>query len=109
MEMSSQIYLKDEYIFFCDLNNQYGWAMSQNLPTCNFEWTNDFFIEDTEAIQDKILNLADDSSTGFIFEVDLKYSEDFHRLHNEFPLCPEQIEIKEELLSCLPFGSIIKS
>ena len=93
---------EDEYIFFCDINNQYGWAMSQNLPEKNFEWEEKLFDgDDIDSIQDKILKLSDESSTGYIFDVDLIYPKDIHDLHNEFPLCPEQIEIKDDLLSDL--------
>ena len=29
------------YIKYWDLNNLYGWAMSQKLPVNNFEWIKD--------------------------------------------------------------------
>ena len=92
-------YIEEDYIFFCDLNNQYGWAMSQHLPEKNFEWDDSFFDENLELVQKKILNVSDDSPTGYIFEVDLRYPDHIHNLHNEFPLCPEVLEIKSEWLS----------
>ena len=99
----SQIINEDceqEFIFFCDLNNQYGWAMSQYLPEKNFEWEEDSFSDkDIELVKSKILDIKDDSSEGYFFEVDLKYPKELHDLHNEFPLCPEQIEIKDEWMS----------
>ena len=89
-----------EFIFFCDLNNQYGWAMSQYLPEKNFEWEEDYFSDkDIDLVRSKILDIKDDSSEGYFFEVDLKYPKELHDLHNEFPLCPEQIEIKDEWMS----------
>ena len=74
--------------------------MSQNLPEKNFEWEEKLFDgDDIDSIQDKILKLSDESSTGYIFDVDMIYPKNLHDLHNEFPLCPEQIEIKDDFLS----------
>ena len=74
--------------------------MSQYLPEKNFEWEEEHFsINDRDLVKDKILNLKDDCTDGYFFEVDLKYPKEIHDLHNEFPLCPEQLQIKEEWLS----------
>ena len=74
--------------------------MSQYLPEKNFEWEEDFFSDsDIELVKSKILDLKDDSPEGYFFEVDLKYPKELHDLHNEFPLCPEQLEIKDEWMS----------
>ena len=74
--------------------------MSQYLPEKNFEWEEEHFsINDIDLVKDKILNLKDDSTDGYFFEVDLKYPNEIHDLHNEFPLCPEQLQIKDEWLS----------
>ena len=32
-------------------------------------------------------------------EVDLEYPKELHQLHNDYPLAPDKIEIKEEMLS----------
>ena len=32
-------------------------------------------------------------------EVDLEYRKELHQLHNDYPLAPDKIEIKEEMLS----------
>ena len=82
------------YIRYWDANNLYGWAMSQYLPHGGFCWgkPEDF----NKAI---IENLEDESSTGYIFEVDLGYPKVLHKLHNEYPLAPERITVTEEMLS----------
>ena len=45
---ASTKYIKDydknkesSYIQYWDVNNLYGWAMSQNFPVSNFEWIKD--------------------------------------------------------------------
>ena len=48
---------------------------------------------------EKILDLNDESLKGYIFEVDLKYPDNLHNLHDELPLCPEQLMINDEWLS----------
>ena len=40
-----------------------------------------------------------DSPTGYILEVDLEYDESLHLMHNDYPLCPENVSIVEEDLS----------
>ena len=39
------------------------------------------------------------SPTGYILEVDLEYNESLHLIHNDYPLCPENVPIVEEDLS----------
>jgi len=45
-----------------------------------------------------ILDL-DGEKTGYILEVDLKYPQELHDSHNEFPLAPENIQVTTEMLS----------
>ena len=37
--------------------------------------------------------VAENSSHGYMLEVDLKYPDDLHGLHNDYPLVPEKLEI----------------
>lgn len=76
---------ESSYIMYVDCNNLYGKSMTQNLPIRNFEWCTEQFDVD------KILNIADDSETGCIFEVDLEYPDNIHDLHSDFPFCPEHL------------------
>ena len=39
------------------------------------------------------------SLKGCVLEVDLEYSKELRELHNDYPLAPDKIEIKKEMLS----------
>ncbi len=80
-----------KYITYLDANNLYGWAMSQYLPTHNFKWidTNNFNVNE----------ISDDYKYGYIMEVDLEYPIELHDSHSDYPLAPERILIKNDMLS----------
>ena len=40
-----------------------------------------------------INSVSEDSLIGYILEVDLKYPDDLHVLHNDYPLAPEKLAI----------------
>ena len=83
---------ESSYIPYLDANNLYGWAMSQKLPTSNFKW-----IKCPEYLN---LNSYDENSArGLILEVNLEYPKELHGLHNDYPLAPEKITVREEMLS----------
>ena len=83
-----------KFIAYLDANNLYGLAMVQKLPCGNYQWcdVNDFD-------ENTITNLKDDDETGYAFEVDLQYPKELHDLHNDYPVAPENILIKKEMLS----------
>ncbi|KAJ8976670.1 hypothetical protein NQ317_004752 [Molorchus minor] len=70
------------YLLYFDVNGLYAWAMSQYLPYGGFEFVDDFENFD-------ILSVTDDSTFGYILEVDLNYPNNLHDLHRDLPLCPE--------------------
>ena len=41
----------------------------------------------------------EDSEKGFILEVDLKYPEELHDPHNDYPLGPEKVKVTNKMLS----------
>ncbi|KYN18339.1 DNA polymerase, partial [Trachymyrmex cornetzi] len=69
------------YLMYYDVNNLYGWAMCQPLPYSEFRWVEDAANFDASAI-------ASDSSTGYILEVDLEYTQHLHDRHSDLPFCP---------------------
>ncbi|XP_046806281.1 uncharacterized protein LOC124419759 [Lucilia cuprina] len=75
-------------------NSWYEWAMSQVLPQSDFEWltVNENFSLDS---------LTNDHKYGYILEVELKYPQEVHDLHNSLPFCSEKKALndsKEEKL-----------
>ena len=68
------------------MNNLYGHAMSQQLPYSNLKW-----IKDINKIEQKLIRLKNNSSTGYVLEVDLEYPQKLHDIHNDYPLAPEKL------------------
>ena len=64
------------------------------LPTKNFRWLTQEDIE-----KSVIHSLDDEVNTGYILEVDMKYPQRLHNLHNSYPLAPECLTIDESMLS----------
>ena len=77
------------FIHYWDINNLYGWAMSQKLLVNNFEWTNDtsqfneFFIRNYNA----------ESDEGYFLEVYITYLEKLHELRNDLIFLLERMKI----------------
>ena len=80
-----------KHIMYLDANNLCGYAMSKFLPTSGFKW-----IDPKEFDLNKY---ASSSSKECVLKVDLEYPEELRELHNDYPLAPDKIEIKREMLS----------
>ena len=39
------------------------------------------------------MNIKNNSSTGYVLEVDLEYPKELHDVHNDYPLAPEKLMI----------------
>ena len=75
--------------------------MSESLPYDHFR-----FLSADEIRKLDYMNIPDDSSTGYILEVDLEYPHHLHDLHNDYPLAPESLLITRDMLS--PFCKSFK-
>ena len=78
-------------IHYLDVNNLYGWAMSQKLPVDDFKWKKNMLKFSEEFIK----NYDEDSDTGYILEVDVKYPKNLNYLHTDLPFLPERMKINK--------------
>ena len=74
-------YMKDydknkesSYPQYCDVNNLYGWVMSQKFLVNNFEWIK----HTTQFNEDLMKNYNEETDKGCFFEVDVQYTEKLH-------------------------------
>ena len=66
------------YLLYLDVNNLYGWAMSQKLPVNDFEWVKNL----SQFNESFIKNYDENSDIGYFLEVDIEYLEKlFNLLH----------------------------
>ena len=79
------------YIQYWDVNNLYGWAMSQKLPVNNFEWIKDI----SQFNEDFIKNYNDESDEGYFLKVNVQYLENLHELHNDLLFSPDRMKIEK--------------
>ena len=70
---------ESSYLKYWDVNNLYGWAMSQKHPVNNFEW-----IEDTSQFnEDFIKSYNEENDEGYFLEVIFNILKKTHELHND--------------------------
>ena len=70
---------------YFDINNLYGLAQTETLPTGFFRFLSADEIENLD-----ILSIPEDGSTGMILETNLIYPKELHNQHADYPLTPEK-------------------
>ena len=70
------------YITYLDENNLYGWAMCQYLPYGEYKWFNQKEIDKFDVNSIECNSTEENSSNGYILEVDLEYPDESYELHN---------------------------
>lgn len=81
-------------ILFFTANNLYGHAQSRPMPVSDYRW-----LDEKAILELDWMKMTEDQNTGYIVEVDLVYPSHLHFEHNSFPLAPERLHIKREMLS----------
>ena len=74
------------FISHLDMNNLYGWEMSEYLPYEGFKWLKNVAKFDVMSINEK-------SPIRYFLEVDLQHPDKLHELHNDYPLAPEKLTV----------------
>ena len=73
------------HLLYIDINNLYGWALSQKLPYQSFEW----IINDIELQNIISAPLPDENADeGYVFEVDLHVPQHQHDYLSDLPPAP---------------------
>ena len=65
--------------------------MSRFFPTSRFKWINPKDFE--------INQYNKNSWKGYVLEADFEYPKELRKLHNNYPLVPDKVEIKTQMLS----------
>ena len=68
--------------------------MCQCLPYCRLKW-----LTKKEIDKFDLNKVNENSSIGYILEVDLEYPDELHDLQNDYALAPEKLEISQDMLS----------
>ena len=79
-------------ISYLDMNNLYGWAMSEYLLYERFKWLKNVDEFDMMSISEK-------NPIGYLLKVELKYPDELHELHIDYPLAPEKLAVSSDMLS----------
>ena len=74
------------------MNNLCGWGLSEYLPYGGFKQ-----VKNVDEFD--LMSIGKESEVGSIFEVDLKYPDELHALHNDYPLVPEKLAVPYYMLS----------
>ena len=80
------------FISYLDMNNLYGWAMSEYLPYEELKCLTN--IDDFN-----VMSISEKSPIAYFLEVDLKYPDELHELHNDYPLVSEKPAVSSDMLS----------
>ena len=76
---------------YWDVNNLYGWAMSQKLQVNGFEWIGDI----SEINEEFMESCNDEGDEGSFLEVHIQYPDKLHDLHNDLLFWPERMKIEK--------------
>ena len=85
--------IESSYIEYLDVNNLYGWAMSQKLPIKGFKWVKQKKI--SKFNEDFIKKYDEDCKKVYFLEVDIDYPKELFNFHKDLPFLPERQKIEK--------------
>ena len=89
---------KSSFLQYLDVNNPYGWAMSQPLPTGGFRWVSIGVEHPASGDPNEIDELTEQArctDKGYLLEVEIRYPKELHDSHNDLPFMCEKMEINK--------------
>ena len=86
-------------LLYIDANNLYGWAMSQYLPTGEFEKLHFPEEFELEQIIEDLTFIPDDNDYGFFIQSAMLYPAEIKEKSKNFPLCPYQTKADPHLFT----------
>ena len=91
-------------LLYIDINNLYGWTLSEKLPYKDFECVYSGF---DDLLNDCLILDLDSLSYGYTFEVDIEIPIDLHNKLSDLPVaaehqCPPGSKVKKLLLTHYP-------
>ena len=92
--------IESSYLTYLDVNNLYGWTMSQKLPVNGFLRYNNYLSDFTE---DFIKNQDENSDKGYFLAVDVEYSKKLWISHKDLPFLPERKKKLKSRKTCLQY------
>ena len=81
-----------KFITYLNMNNLYGWGLSEYLPYGRFKWIKNVDEFGVNLISVKI-------PIGYFLDVYLEYPDKLHELYNDYPLAPEKLAVSGDMLS----------
>ena len=78
--------INNQHLLLIWIKITYGWSMSKYFPYGEFKW-----VKNVDELD--IMSINEKSDVGYILEVDLKYPDELHELHNDYPLAPEKLVV----------------
>ena len=80
-----------KFITCLNMNNLYGWGLSEYLPYGRFKWIKNVNEFGVNLISEKI-------PIGYFLDVYLEYPDKLHELYNDYPLAPEKLAVSSDML-----------
>ena len=82
------------FITYLDMNNLYGWTMSEDLLYGEFKW-----IENIDGFD--VMSIDERCDTGYFLEVNPVYPDELHDLLNDYPLTPKKLAVSGDMVKQL--------
>ena len=81
------------YLMYLDVNNLYGWSMSQKRPINGLKWVGKSKL--SRFNEGFIKNHDENSDIGYFLEADINYPKELFTIHKDLPFLPERKNVNK--------------